>query len=780
MPYKINSYFKISFILILISFFIFGCKPTSKNNNNKKTSKVSSSNSSISDSSISNSNSFYTNTPSTNPDRFNRPVILPGGSNSQVCSILNGSGTQRRSGSNWGLCNLESCNASFHISGNTCVYNMQGCVLSNAASALQSWTGTTWGTCIVSSCNENFVNTNNTCVAQKVTSQTVDPIATAAFGVCNVVDLASLDDCVAKLSTVDSINFMADVTCSGVSCCGPSGGALIALNGFSNKTIQGNSHHLNRHGSQKLCSAIQIVNSSKVSVVGLVVDEDSSVSGCAPTDNCADSIDINGSKKINFESFELYNAKSFGVGVNNVSGMVFNNSTVSNTGIIGFYAGDNSSKIAITNSTFSRTRTNAIAFQGVFGTAAGDNLIQNNQIIDNHYQGQWLSPDGGRINGGQIYIPNASYVTVSGNTISGGNCAECYDTRVWGIELGKESTSGSAGDVSHLTITQNNFSIQNGCAVFLNQGGSIDAFTLVSANMVYGSQSFTCAQANGVISNNAFPTSNLGQNTISLSTIPSSIVIGNIDSSVTDSSGQANITGWACYQKSTQPISVDLYVGAPYGSTGSIIIGRYLANMKSEGAVATSCGASGTTYRFSILLTAAQTSSYANKLIYAYGIAPAGGNNNLISNSGVLKVSSAAVTTTSPTPTPSQTPIIVPVSVAGPVMGYIDGVFLDSFGRSVISGWACAQNSAAPITIHLYANGSYPVGEIINAYTANMGSESAIAEVCHSTGTSYRFQIPITAEMSNMHRGQVIYIHAISPNGGDNSVIPGSGIFKIP
>ncbi|MBC7429893.1 MAG: right-handed parallel beta-helix repeat-containing protein [Bacteriovorax sp.] len=847
--------------------------------------------------------------------------------NAQACSIANGTGTQTRNGSVLGNCTVSSCNANYSQSGNACVKSSQSCSIANGKGS-QTWNGTSLGSCNVISCNDNFEISNNTCVAQKAIKETLTPTATAA-GVCDVGDIASLNDCIGKLSSIDTINFTTDVSCSGVGCCGRSGGALIALNGFYNKTIQGNNHHLYRHGSQKLCSAIQIINSSKISIVGLAIDEDAAVAGCAPTDNCADSIAVNGSKQVNFESFGLYNAKAFGIGVNNVNGMVFNNSTVSNTGIIGFYAGDNSSKIAITNSTFSGTRTNAIAFQGVFGSAPGDNLIQNNQIIDNHYQGQWLSPDGGRINGGQIYIPNASYVTVAGNTVTGGNCADCYDTRVWGIELGKESTPGSAGDVSHLTVTQNNFSIKNGCAIFLNQGGSIDASSLVSANTVYGSQTFTCAQVNGAIYAQAFPATNLGQNTFnSTASLPSSTVIGYIDVAVTDSSGQTNLSGWACYQKSNQPISVDLYVGAPFGSAGSISIGRFQANVKSEVAIATSCGASGTNYRFLITLSAAQTSSYANKSIYVYGIAPAGGNNNMLSNSGVLKVSSSTTSVTpptTPTPPPVQPVVVVvpvavagpvtgnvdglvkvssdqyvisgwacvqnssqsisvdlyigspygssdaigigrfvanqasesavassckssgsayrfqipvsasqfsnysskliyvygiapsgnnnlllsnsgvfkipsfeivtpyvydppvapvipsaPVTVAGPVIGYIDGVYLDYTGRSVISGWVCAQNSAAPITIHLYANGSYPIGKIINTYTANVSSEAGLAGVCHSTGTNYRFQIPVTPEMSSVYRGQTIYIHGISPNGGENPVIPGSGNFRIP
>jgi hypothetical protein len=85
--------------------------------------------------------------------------------NSQSCSLTNGMGTQLWDGSNWGSCKLATCNVSFHSSDNVCVYNMQGCLLPNAATAMQSWNGSAWGACTVTSCNANYMNNSNTCVS---------------------------------------------------------------------------------------------------------------------------------------------------------------------------------------------------------------------------------------------------------------------------------------------------------------------------------------------------------------------------------------------------------------------------------------------------------------------------------------------------------------------------------------------------------------------------------------------------------------------------------------
>lgn len=111
-----------------------------------------------------------------------------------------------------------------------------------------------------------------------------------------------------------------------------------------------------------------------------------------------------------------------------------------------------------------------------------------------------------------------------------------------------------------------------------------------------------------------------------------SIVKGNVDGV----SSTGLISGWACSTYLPQSINVDLYLGGPYGT--GVGIGRYLANISSEAAVASTCSVSSGSYRFQIQLTDTQRVQYGGKTIYIYGISPIGAANNLLGASGNFTV----------------------------------------------------------------------------------------------------------------------------------------------
>lgn len=103
-----------------------------------------------------------------------------------------------------------------------------------------------------------------------------------------------------------------------------------------------------------------------------------------------------------------------------------------------------------------------------------------------------------------------------------------------------------------------------------------------------------------------------------------------------------------------------------------------------------------------------------------------------------------------------------------------------SGANAAIPGWACASGLAAPIEVHLYVGGPAGTGTAIGAWTANEASEQGVQDACHSSGTSHRFTIPLTEAVRAQYAGQSIYIHGISPTGGDNSLLDGSGVFVVP
>ncbi|HEY4487721.1 MAG TPA: peptidoglycan-binding protein, partial [Candidatus Paceibacterota bacterium] len=113
--------------------------------------------------------------------------------------------------------------------------------------------------------------------------------------------------------------------------------------------------------------------------------------------------------------------------------------------------------------------------------------------------------------------------------------------------------------------------------------------------------------------------------------------------------------------------------------------------------------------------------------------------------------------------------------------GSIDDVTKSGTTYSVV-GWACQKTNPASVNVHLYVGGIPPAGGIfIGSYLANRASESAIATACQSTGTTYRYSIPLAATTLQQHAGKLIYLSASVPGGtGSKTILTKSGTFKVP
>ncbi|MFC6840211.1 NBR1-Ig-like domain-containing protein [Xanthomonas theicola] len=122
----------------------------------------------------------------------------------------------------------------------------------------------------------------------------------------------------------------------------------------------------------------------------------------------------------------------------------------------------------------------------------------------------------------------------------------------------------------------------------------------------------------------------------------------------------------------------------------------------------------------------------------------------------------------------------VAVTVTAPpsiVTGHIDGLAADG---SALRGWACSTHRNDPIDVHLYARGAYGQGGVfLGAARANLASEPAVAAACKASGNQYRFSLPLTYAQRREQAGQLLYVHGISPVGGANSVIAGSGTHRV-
>lgn len=119
-------------------------------------------------------------------------------------------------------------------------------------------------------------------------------------------------------------------------------------------------------------------------------------------------------------------------------------------------------------------------------------------------------------------------------------------------------------------------------------------------------------------------------------------------------------------------------------------------------------------------------------------------------------------------------------ALAAQVVGYIDGVD-NIYGQYVVVGWACVVDQPTPINVELYVGGPPGTGtEIGNAYPANFASEPGVAAACNSTGTGYRYQIPLAYSTLLTYGGKAIYVNGVSPDGQSSAILAQSGTFNVP
>jgi RHS repeat-associated protein len=114
------------------------------------------------------------------------------------------------------------------------------------------------------------------------------------------------------------------------------------------------------------------------------------------------------------------------------------------------------------------------------------------------------------------------------------------------------------------------------------------------------------------------------------------------------------------------------------------------------------------------------------------------------------------------------------------VTGKVDGVYPQTSGDPLLKGWACSTGRPQSINVHVYVGGPAGSGTAVGSFTANEPSEAAVATACESTGTAYRFEIPLTLAVRQAHVGKAIYVHGISPVGRPNNLLTGSGTKTVP
>jgi hypothetical protein len=112
------------------------------------------------------------------------------------------------------------------------------------------------------------------------------------------------------------------------------------------------------------------------------------------------------------------------------------------------------------------------------------------------------------------------------------------------------------------------------------------------------------------------------------------------------------------------------------------------------------------------------------------------------------------------------------------VIGNIDGA--PTTANATIGGWACSTGLNQSISVELYVGGPSGTGTHIGTYTADAASEPAVASSCQTSGSNYRFSIPLDATTRAQYTGQDIYMYGDSPVGNNNNELDGSGQYTVP
>lgn len=114
------------------------------------------------------------------------------------------------------------------------------------------------------------------------------------------------------------------------------------------------------------------------------------------------------------------------------------------------------------------------------------------------------------------------------------------------------------------------------------------------------------------------------------------------------------------------------------------------------------------------------------------------------------------------------------------IVGNIDGVEGSDVAGFVLRGWACSSGQNASVSVHMYAGGAAGSGTYAGAFNANLASEPGVSAACSAQGSAYRFSIPLTSAIRDVHGGKAAYVHGISPTGTGNLLLTGSGAYNIP
>ncbi|WP_160153354.1 polysaccharide lyase [Microbulbifer sp. ALW1] len=113
------------------------------------------------------------------------------------------------------------------------------------------------------------------------------------------------------------------------------------------------------------------------------------------------------------------------------------------------------------------------------------------------------------------------------------------------------------------------------------------------------------------------------------------------------------------------------------------------------------------------------------------------------------------------------------------VRGAIDPVKYTS-GKFAVSGWACQTEYNQSINVHLYLDDRAAAGgELVKWAVAERETESAVGDLCGTSGIPHRFRFYFNYDEMNAFQGRKIYVHGISVANTANALLTNSGKYTV-
>lgn len=116
------------------------------------------------------------------------------------------------------------------------------------------------------------------------------------------------------------------------------------------------------------------------------------------------------------------------------------------------------------------------------------------------------------------------------------------------------------------------------------------------------------------------------------------------------------------------------------------------------------------------------------------------------------------------------------------IIGFVDTIHdaLPGSGANTdaayVFGWACQVQSAAPISVHVYAGNDV----ILAVREANLPSETAVNNLCRGGGVGYRFRVPLSMDDMIAHGGEGLTVRGVAANGRTSALLKSPSSLKVP